>query len=231
LLTVDNYLVCGNEDGTIRFYDVFFKAEAWFEDQQLSEVKSISFSRRRPIEAGGENNNMDQEKADASRFKCSDFLVADSSGMVAELKATMYEAIDAKNKRGITIMKGLKSAVSAIAVHPNRPLLAVAQDDGWIGIYEYDNDFQLVIYDDITKKDKKQGEKLPEAKIGTKDGAKAPRKRLITCMEFTPDGELLIALNRGEIKVMSMDDKVREDYPADLNVTDKTRNLGADSIK
>jgi len=33
LLTVDNrYLVCGNADGTIRFYDFFFKAEAWFED-------------------------------------------------------------------------------------------------------------------------------------------------------------------------------------------------------
>ncbi len=56
LLTVDNYLVCGNEDGTIRFYDFFFKAEAWFEDQQLSEVKSISFSRRRPTAAADENN-------------------------------------------------------------------------------------------------------------------------------------------------------------------------------
>lgn len=32
LLTVEHYLVCGNADGTIRFYDVFFKAEAWFED-------------------------------------------------------------------------------------------------------------------------------------------------------------------------------------------------------
>lgn len=155
LLTVDNYLVCGNEDGTIRFYDVYFKAEAWFEDQHLSEVKSISFSRRRAIEAGDENNLMDQDKAETNRFKCSDFLVADSSGMVAELKATMYEAIDANKKRGITIMKGLKSAVSAIAVHPNQALLAVAQDDGWIGIYEYDNDFKLAIYDDITKKDKK----------------------------------------------------------------------------
>ena len=46
--------------------------------------------------------------------------------MVAELKATMFEAIDAKSKRGATIMKGLKSAISAIAVHPSRPFLAVA---------------------------------------------------------------------------------------------------------
>ena len=33
LLTVDDkYLVCGNQDGTIRFYDFSFKAAAWFED-------------------------------------------------------------------------------------------------------------------------------------------------------------------------------------------------------
>lgn len=98
---------------------------------------------------------MEHDKAETNRFKCSDFLVADSSGMVAELKATMYEAIDPKKKRGKTIMKGLKTAISAIAVHPTQPYLAVAQDDGWIGIYDYSNDFKQVIYDDITKKDKK----------------------------------------------------------------------------
>ena len=52
-------------------------------------------------------------------------------------------------------MMGLKAAVSAIAVHPTQPFLAVAQDDGWIGIYDYENDFSLVIFDDVTKKDKK----------------------------------------------------------------------------
>lgn len=46
--------------------------------------------------------------------------------MVAQLKATMYEAIDSKSKRGDTIMMGLKSAISAIAVHPSRPYIAVA---------------------------------------------------------------------------------------------------------
>ena len=227
LLTVDSYLVCGNEDGTIRFYDVFFKAEAWFEDQNLSEVKSISFSRKRPTPAAAESSKMDYER-DASRFACSDFLVADTNGMVAELKATMYEAIDKKGKTGATIMMGLKDAISAIAVHPTMPYLAVAQDDGQIGVYDYSNDFELVILDDITKKDKKPADKgVAEAK--TTKGGKPVRKRLITCMEFTPiEGELLIALSRGEIKVMTVEDRLREDYPSDLSVTDKPR---ADSIK
>ena len=138
----------------------------------------------------------------------------------------MYEAIDAKSKRGPSLMMGLKAAVSAIAVHPNQPYLAVAQDDGWIGIYDYENDFSLVIFDDITKKDKKSSDKavLPEKapKIGDSKDGKPPRKRLITCMEFTPDGELLIALSKGKIEVMSVDNKLEEEYPSDLSVSDKS---------
>lgn len=188
-------------------------------------MKSISFSQKRPTIAAADSN-LDSDKADQSRFACSDFLVADSNGMVAELKATMYEAIDAKSKRGPSLMMGLKAAVSAIAVHPNQPYLAVAQDDGWIGIYDYENDFSLVIFDDITKKDKKSSDKavLPEKapKIGDSKDGKPPRKRLITCMEFTPDGELLIALSKGKIEVMSVDNKLEEEYPSDLSVSDKS---------
>jgi hypothetical protein len=33
-------------------------------------------------------------------FKCSDFIVADSSGMVVQLKSTIFEAIDKNKKRG-----------------------------------------------------------------------------------------------------------------------------------
>jgi hypothetical protein len=32
----DEYLVCGNADGTIRFYDFYFKVFAWFEDLNLA---------------------------------------------------------------------------------------------------------------------------------------------------------------------------------------------------
>ncbi len=49
LMTVhDQYLVCGNSDGTIRFYDFHFKVVAWFEELNLSTVKSISFSKTDP---------------------------------------------------------------------------------------------------------------------------------------------------------------------------------------
>ena len=80
LLTVDNkYLVVGNSDGTIRFYDFTFKAEAWFEKElNLSSIKSISFSNKQPVPAT--QGKIPDESG--SKFKCSDFIVADSSAMV-----------------------------------------------------------------------------------------------------------------------------------------------------
>jgi len=82
----------------------------------------------------------------------------------------------------------------------------------------------LVIFDDITKKDKKSSDKtlLPDKapKLSESKDGKPARKRLITCMEFTPDGELLIALAKGKIEVMSVEEKLLDEYPADLNVSE-----------
>lgn len=70
-------------------------------------------------------------------------------------------------------------------------------------------------------------DKVP--KVGDAKDGKPPRKRLVTCMEFTPDGELLIALWKGKIEVMSVEDKLIDEYPSgELTVTDKAR---ADAIK
>lgn len=43
---LQTFLVVGTANGTIRFYDDQFKAEAWFENLLLSRIKSISFSNK-----------------------------------------------------------------------------------------------------------------------------------------------------------------------------------------
>jgi hypothetical protein len=79
LLTIDNkYLVVGNSDGTIRFYDFHFKVAAWFENLNLYAIKSISFSTKEKEYA---NPDHDDQK-DKEPFLCSDFIVADSSAMI-----------------------------------------------------------------------------------------------------------------------------------------------------
>jgi len=52
LMTVDDkYLVCGDKGGTIRFYDFKFWLVAWFENLNLAEIKSLSFSKKPAIAA------------------------------------------------------------------------------------------------------------------------------------------------------------------------------------
>lgn len=56
LMTVDDtYLVCGDQKGTIRFYDFNFWLISWFENMNLSKIKSISFSKTAPIVASQNN--------------------------------------------------------------------------------------------------------------------------------------------------------------------------------
>ena len=91
LMTVhDQYLVCGNSDGTIRFYDFHFKVVAWFEELNLSTVKAISFSRTDPKPAANmteqyETSPEEEALDKSSGFACSDFLVTDDSALVCML--------------------------------------------------------------------------------------------------------------------------------------------------
>ena len=49
ILTIHNeYLVTGNKDGSIKFYDFQFKICAWFEKLSLNEIKAISFALMEP---------------------------------------------------------------------------------------------------------------------------------------------------------------------------------------
>lgn len=77
---------------------------------------------------------MDNEK---DAFACSDFIVADSSAMVVQLKSRIFEAIEKSTDNGETLMHGLKSSISAIAVHPKKPQLAIAGAAGFIIMWDY----------------------------------------------------------------------------------------------
>jgi len=63
--------------------------------------------------------------------------VADSSAMVVQLKSRIFEAIESSKDKGETLMHGLKSSISAIAVHPSQPILAIAGAEGFIILWDY----------------------------------------------------------------------------------------------
>jgi len=179
----DKYLVCGNSDGTIRFYDFFFKIVAWFEEIYMNNVKSISFSNTEPKAA---TNEMEQDGNDEV-FKCSDFLVTDENALVCMLQSSLFEEIEPAKKKGYTIMSGIPSAISAIAVHPRENIIAIAGTKGFIYLWDY----------------VKKGEPQGNFEYYIKEDHKNTDGNIFTAIEFTPDGtEILVAQYNGEIKIM-----------------------------
>lgn len=172
----DKYLVCGNNDGTIRFYDFYFKIVAWFEECYLSTVKSISFSKTEPKASSNEYENPDE------LFKCSDFLVTDENALVCLLQSNLFEEIEPAKKKGYTIMHGIKSSIIAIAVHPNpnNAILAIAGSEGFILLWNY----------------MKKGDPISNYEFFRKEDANSKNAdgQVFTAIEFTPDGtEILVA--------------------------------------
>jgi hypothetical protein len=53
------------------------------------------------------------------------------------LQSSIFEEIEPAKKKGYTIFHGLKSAVKAIAVHPKRPILAIAGLERFVLFWDY----------------------------------------------------------------------------------------------
>lgn len=190
LLTVDSYLVCGTNNGTIQFYDKYFRIVAWFEDLNFSTIKSISFSKKPAEPATQEQHDpiidqKDPTKKQEAPFSCPEFLVTDDSALVCLLKSSLFEEIVGQKKKGVTLMSGIKSSVSAIAVHPTKPYLAIAGAEGFILLWDYiaKGDPFVHHYEQYTKDNRekvkentKAAEKTAKNDKGNKGGNKKDEK-------------------------------------------------------
>lgn len=108
------------------------------------------------------------------------------------LQSSIYEEIDPSKKKGHTIFHGLKSSITAIAVHPKKPILAIGGAEGFVLLWDYQkkgdplfHNYEFIPKDDPKQKERKEGQQE------------------FTCMAFTPDGEeLLIGMQNSSIQVM-----------------------------
>lgn len=100
----------------------------------MHSVKSISFSLLPPEYANADDPEANQDK---DSFACREFIVADDSAMVVKLRSSIFEAIDHTKDKGVTLMNGFKSSISAIAVHPHKTQLAIAGAEGFIIVWDY----------------------------------------------------------------------------------------------
>lgn len=87
-----DYLVCGFEDGSVKFYDFFFKVKAWFESLGIKSVKSVSFSNLQPeriseVNIEGLVGSKDHSKNEPI-FSCAQFIIADDNATIIKCKAS-----------------------------------------------------------------------------------------------------------------------------------------------
>ena len=135
ILTIHgDYLVTGNKDGSIRFYDFDLKICAWFENLDLGCIKSISFADQPPVLAADPEDSDDVK----DMFKCADFIVADSNAVVCRLESRIFEELEPDEKKGEVIFTGLKSAINCISAHPSESILAIGGKSGFIITWNYD---------------------------------------------------------------------------------------------
>ena len=218
----------GNKDGSIRFYDFQFKIVAWFEDINLAQITSISFSKRNPrlaisheVDERRLENKDDKDqglKIEKVPFECSDFIAADTSGMVVELNSQIFEAIEPQKKKGTTLFAGLRSSIAAIAVSPVDTILAIAGKEGYIILWNYIKKGDPIAHNYANYSGGNRGSGKDAKK---KDGNKAR----YTCITFTPDGsELIVCDAAGEIKVMDMKTSQFKESSAGIKVSEKQGN-------
>jgi WD40 repeat protein len=127
------YLVTGNYDGSIRFYDFDLKICSWFENLDLGCIKSISFADLPPVLAAEPEDSDDIKDV----FKCADFIAADVNAVVCKLESRIFEELEPDDKKGEVIFTGLKSAIKCIASHPTEPILAIGGSSKFIITWNY----------------------------------------------------------------------------------------------
>ena len=99
-------------------------------------------------------------------------------------------------------MHGLKSSISAIAVHPTRTLLAIAGGEGFIILWDYVKKGDPIVhqYEQYTRDANKTLDLTGAGKKGPNDKEDREQNKIFTTMEFTPSGtELLVGQRDGKI--------------------------------
>ena len=121
----------------------------------------------------------------------------------------MFEEIEPQKKKGFTIMHGIQSSISAIAVHPSQSILAIAGSEGFIHIWDYVKKGDPIRNYDFFKKE---------------DTGKGSDGKVFTCIEFTPDGqEILVAQYNGYIKIMDAQTGNFKKLNTELKVSEKVK--------
>jgi cilia- and flagella-associated protein 251 len=121
----DQFLCLAGEDGAVRFYDMHFRLEAWFEDMEAGAITSVSFARDDPALP----TRLD--------FTTPNFVVGTRMAYIVHMESSLFEEVEAESRRGTLLVQGMSDEAHGVAMHPNKTELAIACYSGAVYLWDY----------------------------------------------------------------------------------------------
>lgn len=212
----EDKLVTGSDDGAVRFYDFQFRILAWFEDLDAGPVTSVSFANTTP-----------EPHPDPDGFNCSDFIVGTKNALIVGASADLFEKSQKDERRGVILVQGFDSPVSAIATHPKESLIACGSDSGKIQLWDYEKKHLKMVRNFGKKKIEEEEDEEEDEGIQNKNKNKKKKKAkkhdfddddqeeqmelAPRCMKYDPSGKYLaIGCRCGTIKILNGDTQLSD---------------------
>ncbi|XP_018919163.2 cilia- and flagella-associated protein 251 [Cyprinus carpio] len=129
LTLIDSFIVTGDVNGHIKFYDGNLKLINVYNEFSLDPIKSISFSKEKPsISDLGYSKDC---TLDAKPFVIRNFV----------LSTTHATAVHVNAQRNVpqTLLKEHVEPLEAVACHPKQPLVAMGSHSGTIKVWDYEH--------------------------------------------------------------------------------------------
>ncbi|KAK2964310.1 putative Cilia- and flagella-associated protein 251 [Blattamonas nauphoetae] len=156
LLIHDRFLITGDVDGNIRFFDFQFRLTGWFEDIGAGAISSIALCDMPPIDKIDDALGLgkSQKDMDPRTVALPDLIIGTTQAKVVQINGssfaeeTMSGAHGADKKaakkddgsrqvgRGELLLKGQAGPVFGIAMHPKCSLAAIANRAGTVTFYD-----------------------------------------------------------------------------------------------
>jgi len=208
LTTFKSYLVLGASDGAVRFYNPKYTIDAWFENLGAKDIRSISFAFYED-EGYRSQDSDDDEPSDLDmstdkEFYCPSFFIASDNAKVVKIRTKMRGFVPPPGaesyKIGKVVLQGLKYPVNTIAVHPLKPLLAVAggrKNKLYLQIWDYRTHRRVKF--DLDK---------------SRESPVKAQKAEPLYLEYSPDGQYLcMSFSDGAFMILDPDNPFYEKQP------------------
>ncbi|XP_021332247.2 cilia- and flagella-associated protein 251 [Danio rerio] len=127
LTLIDSFIVTGDVNGHIKFYDGNLKLINLYNEFNVDPIRSISFSKERPS-----NNSLEYPKdctLDAKPFVMRNFVLS-------TIHATVVH-VNTQTNVPKSLLREHAEPLEAVACHPKQPLVAMGSHSGTIKVWDY----------------------------------------------------------------------------------------------